>query len=159
MMGREPGPALEINLYLRIDEPQPPIGDWLKTQLAKLAALAGVEKGQITIVLVNNQQMTQLHQRYKKTHGTTDVLTFDLRETETCALEGDIVICVDEAAHQAAARGHTLRLEVLLYALHGLLHLTGYDDTEPEAAAAMHRREDQLLIAAGIGAVFERDDK
>jgi probable rRNA maturation factor len=57
-------------------------------------------------------------------------------------VEGDIVVCLDEAARQAKKRNHPIRLEVLLYALHGMLHLLGYDDVSARQAARMHRRED-----------------
>ena len=69
-------------------------------------------------------------------------------------VEGDVVVCVDEARRQAVNRGHEVRAEVLLYAVHGLLHLLGYDDHEPDSAAAMHDREDTLLAALGVGRVY-----
>src|SRR5690606_1916317 len=82
--------------------------------------------------------------------------TFDLRDGEAGALDGEIVLCVDEAVRQARQRRHDARLELLLYAVHGLLHLLGYDDHDPKDAAKMHRREDELLRAAGLGDVYRR---
>jgi probable rRNA maturation factor len=88
--------------------------------------------------------------------GATDVMTFDLRDSPRDPLEGDIVISRDVAEREAKRRGHDTRLEILLYALHGLLHLRGYDDHRSADYRKMHTREDELLRAAGLGAVFGR---
>ena len=82
------------------------------------------------------------------------MLTFDLRDDADADLEGDVALCVDEAARRAAERGHPVRDEVLLYAVHGLLHLLGEDDHTPADYARMHAREDALLTAIGVGPRF-----
>lgn len=112
--------------------------------------------------------MSRLHEAFSGVAGTTDVLTFDLmppRETTRKSgafrprrvIEGDIAVCVEEAMRQASRRGRDTRLEVLLYSLHGVLHLQGYDDHDADDYRKMHRREDALLRKAGIGALFESD--
>ncbi len=126
---------------------------WLSTRLVKLAALTKA-RGSISIAIVGDAEMSRLHRQYKGIAGPTDVLTFDLREATSEPIEGDIVICFDEARRQATARGHDVKLELLLYALHGLLHLMGYDDHDVRDYRRMHRREDELLQRAGLGAVF-----
>ena len=146
---------MNIELNLLTDEPDPPITGWLETELARLAALAGLTKGLVTVAVVNDEQMARLHQRYKNISGTTDVLTFDMSEKPHDGIEADVVVSLDQASRSALALGHALRLEVLLYALHGLLHLAGYDDTNASSARIMHRREDELLTAAGFGPVFD----
>ena len=139
---------------------------WIAARLRQLAALAGA-RGGLGVAIVGDTEMARLHLQYKHIAGTTDVLTFDLRELpvanraskkkhsrQTSAIDGDVVICFDEARRQARRRGHSVRLELLLYALHGLLHLSGYDDTTPREHRRMHRREDELLQRAGLSAVF-----
>jgi probable rRNA maturation factor len=133
---------------------RPPVRRFLERELRRLAHFAGVRKGSMGIAIVDAAEMARLHQRYMGKRSATDVLTFDLRDQTTDPLEGDLVICLPVAIREAAARGHPARLEVLLYALHGLLHLLGYDDHRRADAAAMHAREDQLLAQAGHGAVF-----
>ncbi|MCC6581746.1 MAG: rRNA maturation RNase YbeY [Phycisphaeraceae bacterium] len=128
---------------------------WLKSQILHIARLAGVRKMTLGIALIGDEAMADLHVRYKQVPGTTDVLTFDLAgDPDQGVVEGDLAICLDEASRQAAERGHELKLEVLLYAVHGLLHLLGHDDVKPAEAAAMHEQEDDLLTQAGHGAVY-----
>lgn len=153
-----PTPSFRVELNVQVNQPDPPISGWLEACVARIAALAGVDRGLLGIAIVGDAPMAALHQRYKGHTGTTDVLTFDLREHPQDDIEADVVICLDEAARQASRRGHAVRHEVLLYAVHGLLHLLGYDDHNPVAAAAMHQREDELLTAAGLGPVFHVDE-
>jgi probable rRNA maturation factor len=63
---------------------------------------------------------------------------------------GDIVISVDRARAQARAVGHPVRTEVALLAVHGVLHLLGYNDHRPRQASRMARRQRTLLAEAGI---------
>lgn len=128
---------------------------WLQRQLTRIAKLAGVRRGALSVAIVDDTQMARLHRRYLNLPGTTDALSFDLRDEQAGAeVQGELVLCFDEAVRQARRRGHEARLELLLYAVHGLLHLLGYDDRDPRAAAAMHRREDELLTVVGVGPVF-----
>jgi len=98
--------------------------------------------------------MKAWHKRHLGKSSTTDVLTFDLRSDPDDPLEADLVICLDQAKRQAALRGHSTDKEVLLYAVHGLLHLIGHDDHQEKSARKMHRREDELLIKAGFGPIY-----
>ncbi len=152
--GLEGSPRIELNID---DDPQddPLIAEWLVSQFTRIVALAGAGNAQLSIVLVGDARMAELHEEYLNVSGTTDVLTFDLRDDPAEPVEGEVVICVDEASRQAAVRGHELKMELLLYAVHGLLHLMGHDDHDAQGAAAMHRREDELLTQAGLGAVYE----
>ncbi len=127
---------------------------WLRAELLRLAGLLGIDTGSINVAVVGDQRMAALHEQYKNVPGTTDVLTFDLRDNPVDAIEADIAVCWDEAVRQVEARPHDAPYEALLYTLHGLLHLLGYDDHDPAAAAAMHRKEDEVLTAAGFGAVY-----
>lgn len=158
--GKSPAPAgCRVRVRFQTEDCTPPLTRWLKEEFLRLTQLAKVTKGDITIVIVADEQMAQMHEQYTGVKGTTDVLTFDHRDDSRQAIESDLVICVDTARREAATRGHDTRVEVLLYALHGLNHLLGNDDHTPAAAAAMHRWEDQILTAAGFGAVFSQHAK
>jgi probable rRNA maturation factor len=148
-------PGLRAVLVLATADTDPPLVGWLEGCFDQLLDLAGAGDAELTLAVVDDARMAELHEQYCGESGTTDVLTFDLRERPNEPPAGDIVICLDEAARQAAERGHATRVEVLLYALHGLLHLLGYDDHTPAEHAAMHRREDALLSAIGVGPVYE----
>lgn len=150
-------PSAGIELCLATDEPDPPLTGWIEPLLSRAAALAEVPDASLSLVIVDDAAMTTLHRDHMDLDRTTDVLTFDLRDAPDQPIEGEIVICLDEARRQAAPRGHPTRVEALLYAVHGLLHLLGEDDHDDDAYDRMHRREDQLLEALGVGAVFTRD--
>jgi len=116
--------------------------------------------GEVRVRVVRDDEMTRAHQTYLDAHSTTDVITFDLAEHDANTLDTDLLVCADQARREAHARGTTTERELLLYIIHGALHCLGHDDTSPDAAAAMHAREDQILDAIGVGATFalpERD--
>jgi probable rRNA maturation factor len=109
----------------------------------------------INVAVVDDARMAALNQAHLGKTGTTDCLAFDLRDGDRCeAVEGDIAVSWETAQRQARARGISTEAELTLYAVHGLLHLLGYDDCDAEQAAAMHRVEDDILTAVGIGPVY-----
>ena len=127
--------------------------EWIRATLA--AALDHVECriACITLKIVDDAAMRLLHERHRGSASTTDVLTFD-RSLPEGPVEADIVLCVDEAARRAAELGHATERELLLYALHGVLHCAGFDDRTPEDFTAMHAEEDRILMAVGVGRTF-----
>lgn len=101
--------------------------------------------------------MSRLHEQFMGISGPTDVLTFPLEiDRRGRPTSGEIVVCVGEARRQARARGLPVRHELLLYAIHGLLHLCGFDDTSEAAFRKMHEAEDTILSRLGIGPVFAK---
>ena len=140
--------------------PAPPLTGWIEPHLHRVLRLCGVTHGRLEMTLVDDATMGPLHEQYCGDPETTDVLTFDLSEQEHDddrpreSVDGELIICVDEATRQARRRGHDVRLEILLYAVHGLLHLLGEDDHEEADYQRMHRREDQLLRQLGVGDIF-----
>ncbi len=94
--------------------------------------------------------MADLHIRFMNIPGPTDVLTFPMDETG-----GEIAICVPEARRRARLHGTSLQNELLLYTIHGMLHLCGMDDRTPKGFTDMHRMEDRILTKIGVGAVFK----
>jgi probable rRNA maturation factor len=118
--------------------------------LSPPAALA-----ELSVALVNDARMAELHQRFMNVPGPTDVLTFELEHDRSGDVtSGEVVVCVPQARRQAKARAIDVHLELLLYALHGMLHLCGFDDRTDRGFRTMHRREDDILTALGFGPVF-----
>ncbi|TVQ32088.1 MAG: rRNA maturation RNase YbeY [Phycisphaeraceae bacterium] len=109
---------------------------------------------QVRIAVVDDERMAEMHERHSGVPGTTDVLTFDMRDDREGPLDVDIVVCIDEARRQAAERGHGIERELLLYMLHGVLHCLGHDDRDEHVSAVMHQREDEILAAIGVGAIY-----
>jgi rRNA maturation RNase YbeY len=107
----------------------------------------------VSVLIVNDERMTDLNRHHLGVEGTTDVLAFPAIAAGE-AIDADIAICADAARRQAEKRGHRPDRELLLYALHGLLHCAGFDDRTESAAAAMHAEEDRILGAIGVGPMF-----
>ena len=85
----------------------------------------------------------------------TDVLSFDLSEcTRRGCVDGEIVVSAETAARRAEGNEHTPAAELLLYIVHGCLHLAGHDDRTPAGNARMHAVENEILTALGYGPVF-----
>lgn len=129
---------------------------YLRRQLLRLHPKIKHAPKVVSIVLVGDQTMAKLHVQFMGIKGPTDVLTFpiDLDSNGYCTF-GEIIICVPEATRRAEKLGINVRDELLLYALHGLLHLSGLDDRTPTDYQRMHALEDQLLSAIGVGRVFD----
>ena len=109
----------------------------------------------LSLVLVGDRRMSDLHAQFMGIAGPTDVLTFPLdQDARGRVTSGEVYVCVPEATRQARARKIPLRLELLLYGLHGMLHLLGCDDRTARDFALMHRTEDAILTGLGFGPVF-----
>ena len=149
-------PAVQVEVSVEADAGDEQLSAWLSRQATLAAEAAGVERAHLSIAVVNDVRMMQLHHHYSGELGTTDVLTFDLHDQPGDAreLEGEIIVCLDEALRQAQAHGHRPEDEALLYVVHGMLHLLGYDDHSPAEAQRMHAREDEVLTRIGVGPVY-----
>lgn len=109
----------------------------------------------LSVALVGDAVMSRLHEEFLGIPGPTDVLTFEIdHDGRGRPVAGEVVVCVPEARRQAQQRGSAVRLELLLYALHGMLHLSGFDDRTDAGYRNMHRKEDEILARLGVGRVF-----
>ena len=132
---------------------------FLREKLLAVADRVDPRPDALSLAVVDADAMAGLHERFLNIGGPTDVLTFELdHDADGRVTEGEVVICLDVAAEQAAERGHAVERELLLYAVHGLLHLSGHDDLTPIEHDAMHAREDELLEAVGVGRTFTCGD-
>jgi len=110
------------------------------------------EGAELSIALVNEEEMRGLNARYRGKDYPTDVLSFQSgapeEETgEAPHLLGDVVICPSVAAKQAEEYGQTFDQEMGLLIVHGILHLLGYDHQEDAEAERMESREREILSA------------
>ncbi|GAA2090707.1 MULTISPECIES: rRNA maturation RNase YbeY [Brevibacterium] len=112
-------------------------------------------EAEVFIRFATAEDMADLHVEWMDLPGPTDVMSFpmdELRpgdgEPEDAArgVLGDIVVCPEVAASQAAAAGHSTLDEVLLLTVHGLLHLMGYDHAEEQEKAEMFGLQRRLLL-------------
>lgn len=111
----------------------------------------------LEVVILGEAGIARLNRQWLAHEGATDVITFDLADEpgeRVGHVSGQINVCWPIARKQAIRRGHTAQTELLLYVVHGLLHLLDFDDHDPQAAARMHRRENELLEELGLGSVY-----
>ncbi len=94
---------------------------------------------EISIVFVGARRMQSINKKYLGHDYVTDVITFDLQEA------AEIIICPMVAFKNARDYGQSLTKEILLYVIHGILHLAGYDDHAPRDRDVMRLKEQQLL--------------
>jgi probable rRNA maturation factor len=100
----------------------------------------------LSVALVNDREIARIHVDFLGVPGPTDVVSFPL-EDEHDDLLGEVVVSTDTAAREAKKRRLTLEREVLLYVVHGILHLCGYDDQRKKDREVMHARQEELLEA------------
>lgn len=128
---------------------------YLRRMLRRAHALIRTHVRDLSIAVVGDAKMAELHESFMGIPGPTDVLTFELdHDPRGRVTAGEVVVNVAEARRRAPEHGVSPADELLLYAIHGLLHLSGHDDTTKSAYAKMHRKEDQILTHLGVGRVF-----
>ena len=110
---------------------------------------ANVTNCEVSLTVVDGARMQELNRRHLDHDYPTDVLSF-LLGFDGCRLDGEIIVSADYAADEAARYGWPAADELLLYTVHGALHLVGYDDTTPPAAAQMRQREREILGTFGL---------
>ena len=108
-----------------------------------------IERAKIGVAVVDDRTIAELHQRYLDDPDPTDVLSF-LLERSPKYLEGEIVVSADTAAASAPTYNWTAAEELLLYVIHGALHLVGYDDSTPKKRPKMREKEGEYLARFGL---------
>ena len=112
-------------------------------------------RGELAIALVSDARMRTLNRSYRRKDYATDVLSFPAEprtpETDPRTL-GDLVIATGVAMRQAREAGHSYQTELRVLALHGLLHLLGYDHDDPRDDGRMKRVETRLRRKGGLPA-------
>jgi len=99
----------------------------------------------LSIAFVHDDSMTEVNEQYLQHEGTTDIITFDYTEENSDIVEGELVICVDQAKRQARDYKVELANELARLVFHGLLHLAGYDDITDDLQKKMTEKENELL--------------
>ena len=112
----------------------------------------GASDGEVALILVGPAEMQGLNREYRGLDDVTDVLAFPIDERDELPagmprLLGDVVICLERCAEQAAEQGHPAGDELVVLAVHGTLHLLGYDHEQDDGA--MLRVQDDLTGRLG----------
>ena len=132
-----------IDVFHEVD---PRISDELIVRAAQ-TVFSGEEiegSGSVSLVFVNDARLHAMNVQFLQHDYPTDVISFTLDESDEEAW-GEIYISVDRAAEQAEAYRVTLQNELIRLVIHGALHLSGYDDTEPKDYEVMKEKEELYL--------------
>jgi probable rRNA maturation factor len=110
---------------------------------------------EFNVILVDNNYIHELNKNYRKIDRETDVITFALEDNEEVNEEehrllGDIYISVDKAKSQALEYGHSFKREICFLAVHGFLHLLGYDHMNKHDEEIMFSKQELILNEANI---------
>lgn len=171
-------PGLSIEILDQTRRLPAPALAWLTDHVNKAIHHLGAA-GEVRVRIVDDAEMAQAHEEFGGVEGTTDVLTFDMTDPEAGSppamdlelgslqnernpfiIDTDILACLDVANRQSQGitpgehPRYPVEKELLLYVVHGVLHCLGLDDHDEAGAAAMHRVEDAVLTAIGVGPVY-----
>ncbi len=118
---------------------------FLKAIARSLLAKLGPGQYQLGVLLVGEREMIQLNETFLHHAGSTDVITFDYAAGDSSGLDGELVLCVDEAVRQAKRFRTSWQKELIRYLTHGLLHCLGHDDATPTQRRKMKVVENALV--------------
>ena len=134
--------------------------DRLRAALARVLTAERIVSAEISLALVDDAEIQRVNREFLGHDYATDVISFVLNdeaspldekrssrvaESAPPHLEGELIVSTETALREAAAHGWTPADELLLYVVHGLLHLCGYDDLTDEARPVMRAREREVL--------------
>lgn len=113
-----------------------------------------IDKVEFNVIIVDNDYIHKLNREYRHIDRETDVITFALEDDKTFNPEervlGDVYISIDKAISQSEDYGHSLKREISFLAVHGLLHLLGYDHMEKSDEEVMFKLQEEILDEMGI---------
>lgn len=159
---------------IQVDDPFADLVDVenLSAVVTDLLVKVGLPSAGLTIVITDNEAVQTLNRDYRGVDAPTDVLSFAAQEgaeTEPVLADlppelvaemgnylGDVLIAYPYAAHQAAHYQNSIQAELRLLAVHGVLHLLGYDHATPQEEAAMWARQSEILAAFGDAHLSQR---
>ena len=136
---RSPQKSLTVEVVTTGSVRAPGLGRWLQSMAPARTS------GALTIAVVSDARIRALNRRFRGKDRATDVLSFPADEP---GVLGDVVIAAGVAARQAVDAGHSLQAEFRVLALHGLLHLLGYDHEHDDGRMA--RLERRLRVKGGL---------
>ena len=134
--------------------------DFVQKILEHAAKEEGLGQSEVSVTFVTNEMIRDINREYRGKDQPTDVISFameELGEGETAIIGsseprmlGDIIISLDQTKEQAADYGHSFERELGFLAVHGFLHLLGYDHMTEEEEKKMFSRQEEILVSLGI---------
>jgi probable rRNA maturation factor len=152
--------TLHVEYLNEIDENSEEFQELLAKVLQKAAEMEKTGSAEVSVTIVTKERIQEINSEYRQKDAVTDVISFAMEEmgedeTEIIGGEetrflGDIIICLDVAKEQAEEYGHSIEREMGFLAVHGFLHLLGYDHMNEKDEKAMFGRQEEILEQYGL---------
>ena len=145
---------MEIGLFnetdVNLDDEFKTVKEVLEHGLQKLK----IDEAVFNVIVVDNKYIHELNKNYRHIDRETDVITFALEDDKTFNPEirilGDIYISIDKVKSQSEEYGHSFLRELCFLAVHGMLHLLGYDHMDKKDEEIMFKLQEDILDEMGI---------
>jgi probable rRNA maturation factor len=151
---------MEINVLIEEGIETEPGAEWLQLVMEKaLLAENMPPHSEISLMITGQERMQELNREYRGQDKPTDVLSFAMSESVENEPEafigppdgqlhlGEIIVSYPQAVIQAQEHGHSIKKELAVLIVHGVLHIAGYDHEKPEMEPAMLAREKEIMAA------------
>lgn len=135
--------------------------DMMEACLQATGEITETGQGEFSLMFVDETRIQEINRDYRNIDRPTDVISFALNDDdedesafddieELAYHLGDIVICIDVAEKQAEEYGHSMEREMCFLAVHGLLHLLGYDHQDLQQEQEMFGLQEEILRSKGL---------
>lgn len=152
---------LELDLLDETESLSKETLELIERMLNHAAVSERVEEGsELSVSFITNKKIQEINRDYRGKDMPTDVISFAMEELGEGEMEiqadgaprllGDILISVERAKEQASDYGHSYEREIGFLAVHGFLHLLGYDHMEPEEEKEMNEKQEEILLSFGL---------
>lgn len=147
---------MNIEIFNQTDENLVKDLDELKNLLTDFCKREDLNNVMFNIIIVDKEKIHEINKTYRNIDRPTDVISFALEDEEEMIkpddirILGDIYICIEKVHEQANEYNHSFKRELTFLAVHGLLHLLGYDHMEKEDEKIMFSKQEEVLNYYGI---------
>lgn len=146
---------MNIEVFNEVDVDLSQELDELKELLKNVCNDEKLDNGEFNVIIVSEEKIQELNKNYRGLDKVTDVISFALEDEKSFNIEdyrmlGDIYICLNRAREQAEEYGHSFKRELSFLAIHGLLHLLGYDHMNENDEKVMFGKQEEVLKRYGI---------
>lgn len=146
---------MEIEVFNETDSELNKELDELKDFLLKVAKDEKLDNIIYNVIIVDNEQIHKINKEYREIDRPTDVISFALEDDKSfnrtdIRVLGDIYISIDKVKSQSEEYGHSFKRELYFLAVHGFLHLLGYDHMEKDDEEKMFKKQEEVLSRYGI---------
>ena len=141
---------MEIEVFNETDENLDVELKELKELLINISRDEGLDNILFNVIIIDNSKIREINRQYRGIDRETDVISFALEDDKTFNLKeirvlGDIYISIDKVRQQAIDYGHSFKRELSFLAVHGFLHLLGYDHMTKDEEEIMFKKQEEVL--------------